>query len=199
VSGKKSRLLIVVLIGVIPLTLSVISTSLASDPLRPIEIDHAGLLEHTGVAAAEFDLEWSVLTSRVGEAVPNDYSGALIRGGKYIVGFKGFPPDNALQILAKFPTEYVLVTNLGFSQQDIIYTSERIVNEIVEKLPGTAVGISPSVLLPELTVIIDPDTLPSPCEFNFEHLQLLTDSLDIKVVFAAVETVTTAVDGQPTG
>lgn len=129
--------------------------------LRPAEAaDQAWMLEDTGVQTANYQTEWALLTTRIGELLPDDYAGSMIQDGKYVVGFKGAVPPAVSKLLSQFSADYVAMTNLGFSRQDIEALSESIVEAAIQNAPDISMEILPGALSSQITVSVDAASLP---------------------------------------
>jgi hypothetical protein len=173
------------------------ASSLASADLERDEVDTSGqdeataslladeqwVLEHLGFQPLPYESHWSVITTRVGELVPEDYAGALIANDVYYVGFKNDVPVAVAEILAEFPAEYIALTNLGFSQVDIQLVSAAVVEVIQQVAPGTVFMISPTAVSAQVIVSIDPASIPdvalsdgTPIPFSLDSSLYLSDT-----------------------
>jgi hypothetical protein len=132
------------------------------DRSSPLEIDHAALLKQTGIQAAEFDGEWSVLTSRIGDLAPDEYAGAEIKNGYYIIGFRGLAPEQANGVLASFSgvSKTRVRTHLGYSRVELQLTARAIMATIQANAPGTIMQIVPMPIDGQLVVSVDPSSIP---------------------------------------
>ncbi|MCL2735837.1 MAG: S1 family peptidase [Propionibacteriaceae bacterium] len=84
----------------------------------------------------------------------------MIREGQYVIGFMGAMPPEAAKLLSEFPADYVAMTNLGFSLQDVAALSESIVESVQHNAPGASLEIVPGALSSQITVSVDPSTVP---------------------------------------
>ena len=106
------------------------------------------------------ELDWSAVTTRIGEICPDDYAGSTVSAGKHLVAFKRAVPDQARAELSKFGADYVVLEHRGFSLKDVEDASSSIADLINREAPGTVYQIVPSALAPDLAVAIDPSSIP---------------------------------------
>jgi len=114
----------------------------------------------TGVLTADCQINWGCVANQIEALAPNDFAGAMIRDGQYVIGFKGAIPPAAAKLLAQFSVAYVAMTDLGFSWQDVEALSESIVETVLHNAPGVSMEVDPGALSPQITVSVDPTTLP---------------------------------------